>query len=121
MQKKVLIVEDFKDSRALMKFLLEDRGYQVFEAGDGWAAVEMVKRQVPDLIFMDMALPLVNGMTATKIIRQLEETSNVPIIALTASGEYVQKQAIEAGCNDFLTKPLDINKLEPVLKQYLEP
>lgn len=120
MQKKVLIVEDFKDSRALMKFLLEDLGYQVLEAEDGWKAVEMVKRQVPDLIFMDMALPLVNGINATKIIRQLKETSQIPIIALTASGEYMHKQAIEAGCNDFITKPLDIEKLEPVIKQYLE-
>lgn len=120
MQKKVLIVEDFEDSRELMKFLLEDLGYQVLEAEDGWKAVEMVKRQLPDLILMDMALPLVNGLSATKIIRQFKETSEIPIIALTASGEYMNKQAIEAGCNDFITKPLDMDKLQPMLTQYLE-
>ncbi len=108
MSKTILVVEDFEDARRMIKFLLEDMGYEVLEAEDGWKAVESVKRQKPDLIFMDMALPKMNGLSATKIIRELKETSATPIIALTASGEYLYQQALDAGCNDFITKPLDI-------------
>jgi CheY-like chemotaxis protein len=119
MSKTILVVEDFKDTRDLMKFLLEDLGYHVLEAEDGWKAVESVRKQTPDLILMDMALPYTNGLSATKIIRQFKETSKIPIIAFTASGEYIQKQAIEAGCDALLMKPLDTDKLESMLKQYL--
>ena len=119
MPKTILIVEDFKDTRILMKFLLEQLGYEVFEAEDGFKAVEMVKRLIPDLILMDMALPLINGLSATKIIRQFKETSEIPIIAFTASGQYLYQQAIEAGCNELISKPLDVDKLQPVLDQYL--
>lgn len=119
MAKTILIVEDLKDTRVMMKFLLERLGYQVLEAEDGWKAVESVKRQTPDLILMDMALPSTDGITATKIIRQFKETSQTPIIAFTASGEFIYEQAIKAGCNDLLLKPLDVNKLQAVLEQYL--
>ena len=119
MAKTILVVEDFKDTRVLMKFLLEDLGYQVLEAEDGWAAVESVKRKVPDLILMDMALPYTDGLSATKIIRQIKETSKIPIIAFTASGEFIHKQAIEAGCDALLMKPLDTDKLQSMLNEYL--
>ena len=120
MSKTILIVEDFKDTRDMMKFLLERLGYRVLEAEDGWKAVESVKRQTPDLILMDMALPSTDGITATKIIRQFKETSETPIIGFTASGEFIYEQAIKAGCNDLLMKPLDVNKLQSLLDQYLE-
>ncbi len=119
MSKIILIVEDFKDTRLLMKFILEDLGYQVLEAEDGWKAVESVKKQTPDLILMDMALPNTDGLSATKIIRQFKETAKVPIIAFTASGEFIHQQAIEAGCDALLMKPLDNDKLQSVLDQYL--
>jgi CheY-like chemotaxis protein len=119
MAKTILVVEDFKDTRILMKFLLEDLGYQVLEAEDGWEAVESVKRKVPDLILMDMAMPYTDGLSATKIIRQIKETSKIPIIAFTASGEFIHKQAIEAGCDALLMKPLDTDKLKSILNQYL--
>jgi CheY-like chemotaxis protein len=119
MTKTILVVEDFKDTRELMKFLLEDLGYHVLEAEDGWKAVESVKRKVPDLILMDMALPYTDGLSATKIIRQIKETSEIPIIAFTASGEFIHKQAIEAGCDALLMKPLDTDKLQSILSQYL--
>lgn len=119
MAKKILIVEDFKDTRVMMKFLLEDLGYEVLEAEDGWKAVESVMRQVPDLILMDMALPSTDGLTATRIIRQTKAASNVPIIGFTASGQFIHDQAIDAGCNELLLKPLDIDKLQIVLDQYL--
>lgn len=119
MPKTILIVEDFEDSRILLKYLLERLGYQVLEAEDGFKAMEIAKRHIPDLIFMDMALPLINGLSATKIIRQFKETSKIPIIAITASGEFIYPQAIAAGCNDLILKPLDIDKLQPMIEQYL--
>ena len=119
MPKTILIVEDFEDSRILLKYLLERLGYEVLEAEDGFKAMEIAKRHIPDLIFMDMALPLINGLSATKIIRQFKETSKIPIIAITASGEFIYPQAIEAGCNDLILKPLDIDKLQPMIEQYL--
>ena len=119
MPKTILIVEDFEDTRVMVRYLLEDMGYRVLEASDGWKAVEAVKRQAPDLILMDMALPLINGLSATKLIRQFDETAKIPIIAFTASGQYLYQQAIEAGCNDMINKPLDIDKLQPMIEQYL--
>lgn len=119
MQKTILVVEDIEDSRSFMKYLLESLGYKVIEAEDGFKAVEIVQHQVPDLIFMDMALPLINGITATKIIKQFSKTSNVPIIAMTASGQFIYQQAMEAGCKDLINKPVDISKIQPMIEHYL--
>ena len=119
MAKTILIVEDFKDTRVLMKFMLENLGYQILEAENGWKAVESVRKQIPDLILMDMALPYTDGLAATKIIRQIEGAAKIPIIAFTASGEFIYKQAIEAGCDALLMKPIDADKLQSVLNQYL--
>jgi two-component system cell cycle response regulator DivK len=117
--KKVLIVEDYDDTRDLMKFLVESYGYQVIEAADGIEAVDKVKQLHPDLILMDISLPMVDGLTATKFIRQVDPTSKVPIIAVTAFGKSYYQKAIEAGCNDLIPKPLDFDTLEPIINQYL--
>ncbi len=119
MAKTILIVEDFEDSRNFIKFVLERLGYKVLEAEDGFKAVEIARRQAPDLILMDMALPLINGLTAAKMIRQFSQTSKIPIIAMTASGQFIYEQAIEAGCKDLITKPIDVNKLQPLIECYL--
>jgi CheY-like chemotaxis protein len=119
MSKTILIVEDFEDTRKLLKFVLEDLGYDTLEATDGWSAVEIVKKQAPDLILMDLALPMINGLSATRLLRGMEETAETPIIALTASGEYLHDPALEAGCDDFVTKPLDVDKLRPLLERHL--
>lgn len=117
--KKVLIVEDYDDTRDLMKFLVESYGYQVIEAADGIEAVDKVKRLHPDLILMDISLPIVDGLTATKVIREFNDAAKVPIIAVTAFGNAYYKKAIEAGCNDLIPKPLDFDTLEPIINQYL--
>jgi len=122
MPKKVLIVEDYEDTRNFMKFLLEGYGYKVFEATDGQEAVDSVKQHFPDLVLMDMAMPQMDGLTATKIIRNYNGTSKLPpIIAVTAHGESYYKKAIEAGCDDLINKPLDFAKLDSILHQYLSP
>ncbi len=119
MPKKVLIVEDYTDARSFMKFLIESYGYQALEATDGEQAVEAVRLEQPDLILMDLAMPIMDGLAATRVIRGFDGTVRLPIIAVTAHGESYYRQAIEAGCDDMINKPLDFAVLEPVLKQYL--
>ena len=119
MGKKVLLVEDYEDSREFLKFLLEYHGCQVAEAANGYEAVEAVKRQLPDLILMDISMPVMDGLTATRKIREFDDKNKLPIIAITAQGHSFYKKAIEAGCNDLIDKPLDFNVLQPVLKRYL--
>lgn len=119
MPKKVLIVEDYEDSRSFMKFLLESEGYLVVEAADGIEALDQFKQQHPDLILMDISLPMVDGLTVTKAIRDFDASSKIPIIAVTAFGKAYHQQAIDAGCDYLINKPLDFDKLGPVLKHYL--
>ena len=119
MAKKVLIVEDYADVRAMMKFLVRRYGYEVFEAADGYEAVAQARICQPDLILMDLAMPMLDGLTATAIIKTIEELENVPIIALSAYGDTNYKRAIDAGCDAVINKPLDFSTLEPFLKKYL--
>lgn len=119
MSKTVLIVEDYVDIRAMMKFLVEGFGYQVIEASNGQEAVERAKQATPDLILMDLSLPVMDGLTATQTIRKVDGLGKIPIIAVTAYGNSYYRRAIEAGCDDLINKPLDFNNLEPMLNQYL--
>ncbi len=121
MVKKVLIVEDYEDTRSFMKLLVESYGYKVVEAADGIEAVDRFKQQHPDIILMDISLPFVDGLTATKTIREFDGATKIPIIALTAFGQFFYKEAIDAGCNDLINKPIDFNTLEPILTEYLSP
>lgn len=119
MGKKVLVVEDYEDSREFLKFLLELYGCSVTEAANGFEAIEAVKHQLPDLILMDVSMPVMDGLTATRKIREFDDKSKLPIIAITAQGHSFYKKAMEAGCNDLIDKPLDFSVLQPLLKRYL--
>ena len=119
MQKTILVVEDYPDTRSFMKFMLEDYGYEVLEAENGEKAVESVKFNPPDLILMDMSMPVMDGLTATKTIRKFDGMARLPIIAVTAYGQSYYRQAMEAGCDDLINKPLDPQVLRPILNQYL--
>lgn len=119
MRRIILIVEDYEDSRLFLKFLLEVNGYEIIEAGDGLEAVETVKKIFPDLILMDISMPVMDGLTATKTIRKIKRGAEIPIIAVTAHGRQLYKKAINAGCNDLIEKPVDFDTLEKKLKQYL--
>lgn len=120
MKKKVLIVEDYPDTRTMMRFLLQRLGFEVYEAANGEEAVNQAQNFPPDLILMDISMPVMDGLTATQAIRKFENCGSVPIIAVTAYGESYYRQAIEAGCDDLINKPLDFDKLEPLLNQYLD-
>lgn len=119
--KKVLVVEDYDDSREFLRFLLELSGFNVIVAKDGIEALRMVDEQEPDLILMDISMPFMDGLTATRKIRQQKQFQNTPIIAVTAHGEAHYSKVIEAGCNDLVNKPLDFDELTPKLNKYLAP
>ena len=120
MKSKVLVVEDYEDTREFMRFLLQDYGFDVTEAANGYEAIECVKRQVPDLILMDISMPGMDGLTAARKIRENSGSSRRPaIIAITAYGEAARRKALEAGCDASLSKPIDFEDLEPVLSRYL--
>jgi len=119
MQKKILIAEDYADIRLMMKMLVCTYGYEVIEAADGSEAVAKAMQHHPDLILMDLAMPVMDGLTATSIISNLDGFGETPIIALTAYGNSYFHKALQAGCAEMVDKPLDYDKLEPLLKKYL--
>lgn len=117
--KQVLVVEDYDDARAFMKVWLKSLGYSVIEASDGLEAIEKVKQFHPDLILMDISLPMVDGLMTTRFIREFEGEKHTPIIAVTSFGREYFKKAIEAGCNYLIKKPIDFDEFQPILRQYL--
>lgn len=119
MKKKVLIVEDYEDSRSFMKLLVESYGFQVCEAADGIEALDRFKKFQPDIVLMDMSLPMVDGLITTKAIRDCDDSGKVLIIAITAFGKSYRDQAIEAGCDELIGKPLDIDLFESILSNHL--
>jgi two-component system cell cycle response regulator DivK len=116
----VLVVEDFEDNRFMMRRLLEMSGYRVLEAINGEEAVEMAERERPGLILMDLSLPLLDGLAATRRIRQHEALRDVPIVAVSAHDTAdFHADALAAGCNDYVTKPIDFDQLEALLGRLL--
>jgi len=109
---KILLVEDNEMNRDMLSRRLIRRGYQVPMAVDGQMAVEMALSEMPDLILMDISLPVMDGYTATREVRANRATQKIPIIALTANAnESDRSEALAAGCNDYDTKPVDVNRL----------
>jgi len=116
----ILIVEDTEDTRFFMKFLLEHNGYLVLEAANGFEAIEVTKLKHPELILMDMSMPFMDGLTATRLIRALEVDGNVPIIAVTAKAMKGDRQkCLEAGASDYITKPVKIDQLLSLMRIWL--
>jgi two-component system cell cycle response regulator DivK len=104
--RKVLIVDDFEDNRAMYAEFLRYSGLEVVEARDGAEAVEVARTQMPDLIVMDLSLPIIDGWEATRRIKHDPRTRDIPIIALTGHAlEGHSQGAREAGCEGFLAKP----------------
>lgn len=113
---KVLIVEDYDDAREMLRVLLEMKDCSVTEARDGLEAVEMAVRIHPDVILMDGSLPLLDGLEATRRIRQNELLQNVLILAMNGWGTSTyHTAALAAGCNDSLTQPVDFDRLQSFL------
>jgi CheY-like chemotaxis protein len=118
----VLVVEDFDDFRFMLRLRLELSNYRVVEAANGCEAVEVAQRERPSLVVMDLCLPVLDGFAATRQMRDQPSLHDVPIVALTAHGtsDYRNKAAA-AGCNEFLTKPLNFERLQEVMTGLLRP
>jgi CheY-like chemotaxis protein len=109
---KILLVEDNEMNRDMLGRRMQRRGFQVLIAVDGAEGLAMAQRDGPDLILMDMSLPVIDGWEATRRLKAAPETQAIPIIALTAhamAGD--REQAIEAGCDDYDTKPIELDRL----------
>jgi two-component system, cell cycle response regulator DivK len=117
----VLLVEDTEDNRFMMRRLLELDGYRVVEAMNGEEAVRLAKAECPQLILMDLSLPVIDGLAATRLIRKLPDCERTPIIAVSAHDTAdFQSEAIQAGCNCYITKPINFNELEAMIGQLLQ-
>jgi CheY-like chemotaxis protein len=119
-QKLFLVVEDFEDSRFMMRRLLEMAGYSVLEASDGEQAVKMAVDERPALILMDLSLPKLDGLAATRQIRQQKGLKKVPILAVSAHDSPESRtEALAAGCNEYVTKPIDFDQLNALLERFV--
>ena len=109
---KILLVEDNEMNRDMLSRRLVLRGHEVVIAEDGGVALEMALREFPDLILMDMGLPVMDGWEATRRLKADARTASIPVIALTAHAMADDRmRALEAGCDDFDTKPIDLDRL----------
>ncbi len=113
---RVLLVEDTEDNRMMMRRLLELSGYEVSEATNGVEAVRAAENETPNVILMDLSLPVVDGLSATRRIRQLPDLARVPIIAVSAHDTAdFHAEALAAGCDAYITKPIDYSELEDLI------
>ena len=120
MSKRILVVEDQEDNRQILRDLLGSASYEVIEAEDGQAALAMVKRQRPDLILMDIQLPLMDGYEATRRFKADPDLQSIPIIVVTSyalSGD--EEKARATGCDGYVTKPFSPRQLLAKIKEYL--
>ena len=116
----VLLVEDTEDNRQMMKSLLEMSGFRVVEAINGLEAVEVANQERPQIILMDLSLPFIDGLAATRRIRSLPALSKVPIVAVSAHDTAdFHSDALDAGCNAYITKPIDYPELENLVNRLL--
>lgn len=118
---KILLVEDNEMNRDMLSRRLKRRGYEVLIAINGVEGVAMTNSETPDLILMDMSLPVMDGWEATKNIKSNPATESIPVIALTAhamSGD--REKALEAGCDDYDTKPIELSRLLAKIQSFIE-
>ena len=116
----IMVVEDYDDTRLLLKKGLEGMGYSVLEASNGQEAVDIAGREHPDLILMDLDLPILDGIAATQRIRQQSELDKVPIVAVTAYPmSYTHVKAFAKGCDEYMAKPIDMTELAKLVDRYL--
>ncbi len=116
---KILLVEDNELNRDMLSRRLTRRGYEVVLAVDGQQGIELAEREAPQLILMDMSLPVIDGWEATRRIKANPATQRIPIIALTAhamAGD--REQALAAGCDDYDTKPIELTRLLPKIEKF---
>ena len=120
MTKRILVIEDTEDNRRIVRDLLSSVGYELIEAMDGAEGVAMAQKELPDLILMDIQLPVIDGYEATRRIRAIPELATVPIIAVTSyalSGDEAKTRA--AGCDGYVAKPFSPRQLLAKVREFL--
>lgn len=120
MAKRILYVEDNAQNKRLVRKILTSRGYEVLEAEDGLAGVEITKNEMPDLILMDINIPGMDGLEATGVIKSNTETRHIPVIALTANAMRGDAERfLAAGCDGYLPKPINMTDLIETVRGFL--
>ena len=118
--KRILVVEDNETNLYLIRFMLEKSGYEVIEAREGAVGVELAIKEKPDLIIMDIQLPDIDGLEATKRIRASEADTEIPIVALTSFAMVGDKEkALAAGCTGYIEKPINPDTFIAEIRKYL--
>ena len=116
----ILVVDDFEDTRLLLRTWLQRRGFRVIEAEDGLEAVKRATTENPDLIIMDMEMPQLDGLAATRQIRLVKKLGEVPIVAVSAYGaDQFREQALAAGCNEYVSTPFEPKSLERIIRSLM--
>jgi two-component system, cell cycle response regulator DivK len=117
----ILVVDDFDDTRLLLRTWLERRGFRVVEAENGLEAIDQAETESPDLIIMDMQMPQLDGLSATRRIRDLKTLNSVPILAVSAYGaDQFREQALAAGCNEYVSTPFEPATLEGIIQTLVQ-
>jgi two-component system cell cycle response regulator DivK len=120
-QPTILVVDDFDDTRLLLRTWLEKKGFRVVEAGDGSQAVTAAENHRPDLIIMDLEMPGTDGLSATRTIRNLDNLKGVPIVAVSAyTADLFRERALAAGCNEYVATPFEPDELERIIRSLLK-
>lgn len=120
-QRTILVVDDFDDTRLLLRTWLERKGYRVVEAENGKQAVARAESQQPDLIIMDIEMPELDGLSATRKIRSIPSSKEVPIVVVSAYGaSEFRDHALAAGCDEYVSTPFEPEVLEKLITQLLK-
>ncbi len=117
-KKRILVVDDHSDIREMMKFAIQDLGYDVMEASGPYEAIDKAEAYRPDLILMDIGMPLMDGLSATNMIKQNASLKETPIVVVTAYRD-IKNQAVKAGCADVLYKPIDFEDLKRIIDRQI--
>jgi CheY-like chemotaxis protein len=117
----ILVVEDNEMNRDMLVRRLRKRNFQVLTAAHGEAALDIARQENPDLILMDMRMPIMDGWTAVKRLKEMPETRNIPVIGVSANGlQDDREQALAVGCAAYETKPIDFNRLLGLIQEFAQ-
>jgi two-component system response regulator len=120
-EQKVLLVEDLEENRRVIRLLARRMGVTLLEAADGQEGLDVAHRELPDVILMDLSLPILDGWTATTRLKADPETAHIPVIALTAHAMAIDEQrARQAGCDGYVAKPIDLINFQNYLRHVLD-
>ena len=120
-KRTILVVDDFDDTRLLLRTWLRKKGYRVVEAENGNVAIAKVRDMELALVIMDVEMPELDGLSATRQIRKLKDSTELPIVAVSAYGaDLFRQQALDAGCNDYMSTPFEPDELERLIHSLLK-